>query len=432
MAKIRTRCSLQIGIGIRSILKNGAYLAGSTWIETVLRTVYLLFITRMLGSELYGIWAYTLAAYGIAVGMVSFGAEQQLPLRLGASKTGAAQYVGVALTLRLVLQVVAACGIAIYALWSENAGTTQLVMLLSVPAFFGRGLSIWARSVFVGYERTALHVRLSAIFRCLEVGSGVLALLSGGGIVTLIVIHSLFWLLEGAASLAQIRRHLTPLRAELDLGLIAEMIRKGAALGMAAALASWMMAGPIVMLRHGPADLILLGQVALALQISALLVASIQPFLAAALPVLSRSASLGDARVATYGRSTILISALGTVVGAWLGYLLGPGLIVWAIGPEFETTGKLIWPSVVISGLILAPTGYGQYLLVHGYKWQGVIGGAFGAIVLTFGFSKAVGEMGAHGVMLAVAAGWLVRALVISLMGMREIRRQKNLPVGND
>ena len=46
-----------MGTGIKSIIRNGALLMGSNWVEIGLRALYLVAITRYLGSELYGIWA---------------------------------------------------------------------------------------------------------------------------------------------------------------------------------------------------------------------------------------------------------------------------------------------------------------------------------------------------------------------------------------
>ena len=416
---------LQVGNGIRSILKNGGYLAGAAWIEIGLRTIYLLFITRMLGPDLYGVWAYVIATYGLAVGMVSFGSETLLPRQLGATKANADSYTGTALTLRLSLQLLVTDGLVFFAFLALPEGTTRTVLLLSVPAFFGRGLSIWARAIFVGYERTPLHVRLTTVFRCLEVLCGIAALVLGGGLVALILVHSLFWSLEAIAGILQIRRHLTPLRPRIDRAFMVDMVRQGIALGMASALGAWMLAGPIVLLRHESGDLAIVGQVALALQFTTLLVASSQPFLAAALPILSRSAKMGDPRVATYGRASFLAAMAGTICLAIIAQLLGPGWLVWLIGPEFELAGRLLPASALIAGLIVAPAGYSQYLFVHGYKWHGVIGASIGALVLAGGLPYAAEHFGAGAAMWVVILAWLIRAIAISALGAREIRRQK-------
>ncbi len=48
----------KFGAGARSIVINGAYLMGSSWIEFGLGVVYMVALARYLGPENYGIWAY--------------------------------------------------------------------------------------------------------------------------------------------------------------------------------------------------------------------------------------------------------------------------------------------------------------------------------------------------------------------------------------
>ncbi len=428
VAKIERGGLLQVGNGIRSILRNGGHLAGAAWIEIGLRTIYLLVITRMLGADQYGIWAYAIATYGLAVGLVSFGAEALLSRYLGANKSDAEIYLGNALTLRLSLQVLAAIGLVLFAFSAPPDGLTRTVLLLSVPAFLGRGLSIWARAVFVGFEQAPRHVRLTTGFRCLEVLCGITALMLNGGLVALILVHSLFWSLEGLAGFLQIRRALTPLKPRADRAILSDLVRQGAALGMAAALSAWMLAGPIVLMRHGADDLAMVGQVALALQFATLLVATAQPFMAAALPILSRSAKLGDPRVTTYGRTTFLTALTGATSLSVIAYLVGPSWIIWLIGPDFELAGRLLPLSALIAGFIVAPAGFSQYLLVRGYKWHGVVGSTIGALVLLAAFPMAAANYGAEAAMWAVLLAWTIRAIAIAATGARETSRQKLSP----
>ena len=418
---------VKLNQGIRSILQNGTYLAGSAWITVVLRAIYLIAITRFLGADNYGVWAYALATYAIAVGMVSFGAESLIPIRLAADKLGAAKFASAALTFRIILQAIAALAIAAFAILSEDPGITQTALFLSIPAFFGRGLAIWAQSVFVGFEQTKTHVRLSVAMQCFEVSVGFLTLWLGYGLISILVVHSATWLLQGGLSLTLINRHLTPIKMSVDIATSMKLLRNGVALGLAASLGAWMMAGPLVLLRQADIDLTNLGQIAFALQITALLVASSQPFLTVALPVLSKSKSAGDKRVAHYGRLTLLVAMAFGLVGAFIADKVGTPVLTFVAGADFAVAGQLMGLSVLICGLILAPAGYGQYMLVHGRRWHGVIGGVIGSTVLVAMVLAATETMDVYQIMMAVAAGWFARALVICVMGILEIRRQGSI-----
>lgn len=400
-------------IGIRSIIRNGALLAGSNWVEIALRTLYVVAITRFLGAELYGVWAYAAAAYGLAIGLVGFGFDTLLSIRLGTEKRDAARFVDIMLALRLGLLGLAGVGVAVYALAAEPAGIVRVTLLLTIPALLGRGLALWARALFVAYERVGIYVRMAAVLRLAEVATGVALLAAGGGLIAIVLVHAAAWLAEGAIGLRMAQRRLMPCRPRLPLGEAGELLRQGAVLGLAASFATWLTAGPLILLRHTGGDLTSLGQLALALQLTMIGVSTAQPFLAAALPVLSRSVAREDSRVTFYGAWTALASLLVFGGLAGLGHLVGPLLIVFVFGPDFALAGELLGPCLLIGGLIIAPTGYGQVLVVKGWRWPGAVAGAIGGMILLFALPPAVAQWGTYGAVFAAIAAWLVRGVIL-------------------
>ncbi len=407
-----------MGTGIQSIIRNGAFLMGSNWVETGLRALYLVAITRYLGAELYGIWAYGAAAYGLAIGLIGFGFDTLLPIRLGASKRDAAGFAGVTLTLRLGLLALAGAGLAAYAFLGEPAGTTRLILFALIPALFGRGLSMWVKVLFLGYEQVGTYVKMAATLRLAEVVCGVALLVSGGGLLGIVIVHSLAWVTEAAIGMRLVRSRLMPCRPRFDLHQAAELLRHGAVLGLATALTTWLIAGPLLLLRHVDGDLAKVGQLGLSLQITMILVASVQPFLAAALPVLSRSAARGDPRVGSFGKVTALMALLASGVAAGLGFTLGPPLMTWAFGPEFALSGKLLGPCLLIGGLIVAPSGYMQVLVLRGRRWPGAIASGSGGLVLLVALPPAVAYWGVNGAVFATGMAWLARAVILMASAM--------------
>jgi O-antigen/teichoic acid export membrane protein len=386
---------------------------GSNWIETVLNGVYVVAISHFLGAELYGAWAYAAAAYGFVLGLTWFGMDMLLPMRLGADRRDSAGFVGVTLALRLALLGIAAVGLAVYALVYEPPGTTRLALLLVIPALYGRGLALWARVVFIGYERAGSYMKMAAGVRVTEVVCGIALLAAGWGLIAVLVLHSLFWLVEAAIGLGMARSWLTRYRPRLDIGETIDLVRKGAVIGLAASLTGWLMAGPVLMLRHVDGDLARLGQFSIALQLAMIMVASVQPFFAAALPVLSRSVTRGDPRLVFYGGLTVLAALLGCGALAGLGFLVGPPLVLWLFGPDFALAGDLVGPCLLLGGLILAPTGYGQLLVLGGRRWPGAIASGIGGLVLLVTLPPAVNSWGVYGAVVAAGGAWLARAIIL-------------------
>lgn len=418
---------MALGAGIRSIVRNGASLMGSNWIETALRAVYLVAITRYLGAELYGFWAYAMAAYGFLLGLTGFGLEVLLPIRLGRDRRDAAGILGVALSLRLGLLALAAVALAGYAVWGEPSGTARLAVLLVIPALCGRGVALWARTIFLGFERVGAYVRLAVTMRATEVALGVALLAAGSGLFPILALHSLVWVAEAVIGFRMVQIKLARCRPRLDADRAVELLREGAVLGLAALLTGWLLSGPLLLLRHVGGDLEIVGQFSLALQIAMILVASVQPFFATALPVLSRSHARDDPRVASYGRMTALAGLLLGATAATLGFAVGPPVMQFVFGSNFALAGELVGPCLLIGGLVLAPTGYMQVLIVRGWRWPGVLASGTGGLLLLFALPPAVAEWGAHGAVYATAASWLVRVAVLTLCAMTLSRVPANV-----
>lgn len=421
-----------LGHGIRSILRNGAQLMGVHWLETGLRLLYLPVMARCLGADLYGQWAYGTAAYGLVLGLIGFGLPTLIPIRLGADREGAAPFVGLTFTLSIALALAAAVGLAVYALVGEVDPTSRTVLLCFVPALIGRSVSLWARVCFLGCERMGAYVRIATLLRSGETGCGILYLLSGGGLLGVVAIHTLFWVVEGVLGPWWLRLRLVSFTPRFDRREAAGLLRQGAVLGLGAGMFTWLTAGPVILFRHAGGEMAELGQFALALNVTMILVASVSSFYGAALPVLSRSAGRSDPRLGKFGRWTLLAAAASAGVAATLGWLLGPSVAVWALGPAYGTAGRLIGWLLLIGGLVLAPTGYGQVLLVSGRRWPGAIANLAAGITLAALFPPAVSGYGLHGAVAATGFAWLVRAILMIAWGSLQSKPLRDRAAAGD
>ena len=408
----------KFGAGARSIVINGAYLMGSSWIEFGLSVVYMVALARYLGPENYGIWAYGAATYILGIGLISFGFDILIPTRLGVEKRGAGDFVGLTLTLRIALLGLAAGGLALYAFLGEADKTSRLILLILVPALVGRGMAMWARICFIAYERVGVYVKIGTAVRAAEVGLGLLILVAGGGLFGIAFLHAACWVIQGVIGLRIVRSRLIPYAPRFDGREAAALLKQGAVLGLAAALMNCLIAGPLILFRHFGNDFAVVGQLAIPLQAMMIVFSSALVYLVAALPVLSRSAQRGDPRVASYGKMTLLMGAAIGIPAGLVGLFLGPTVVNWVLGPDFALAGTLLGPCLFICALMLAPTGYGQLLMVRGHRWHGVFANGAGGIALLIGLPAATALWGVEGAVLAIAIAWFLRAVVMVALGV--------------
>ena len=425
----------------RSVVGNGGRLMAIQWIETALGALYFAIMARWLGPALYGHWAYGIAAYLLVIGLLGFGFDALVMLRVGRDNRGASDFVGLMLTLRLSLLGLGALVLAAYALFDEPDPLGRLVLLLLVPALIGRGVALSARVCFLAYERMADYAQFVALFRCAEAACGIAYLLAGGGLIGVVVLHAVCWVGEAGCGLLLIRSRLAPVSLRLTWRPAKETLAEGAVLGLGAAAYTVLTSGPIMILRHTAVGMTALGQFAIVLSLTMILAGSAQSFFTAALPLLSRSVPSVDAGIA-YSRIAALVIAAGSVFAAGAGWVIGSPVAQWALGARYAEAGTLLAPFVLIGGLALVPTGYAQMLLVAGRRWPIALPDVAAALCLAAALAPAVAVRGLDGAVAATAGAWLVRAALLigwgEARGARAFSRatvavgQREMPAGAD
>lgn len=402
---------MQLRNGVRSIIKNGGWLVGATWVETGLRFIYVLAITRFLGPDLYGAWSFGLAAGGFVVGLAAFGLEILVPIRIGEDRTRAAQFIANARVLRAALSAAGAMAILVYALAGEDPGPARAALLMGAPAVFARSLATLQRALFIGFEAADRYARLSTAMRLSEVALGLGVLALGGGLSGILLLHAVCWIVEAALGALMARNLAGADNARPTFGGVRTAARAGAQLALASGLVGWLQAGPIVMYRLGGGELYSLGQIGLALQLCLLMIASGHALLSAALPVFARSRAQHDARADQYAPGVAAIALIGGAAAAALAHFVGPPLTVFAFGPDYAVAGGLVAPAVIIAALSLAPAGYNQQFAVSQRYRPAILANGAGAGLFTLFAPPAIGAFGAQGVFYAAIAGYLLRAL---------------------
>ncbi|MEM9792759.1 MAG: oligosaccharide flippase family protein, partial [Pseudomonadota bacterium] len=111
---------MALGRGMKSILRNGGLMVGSGWVEIASRLIYIVFVTRYLGAQDYGVWTYAMAAYGLVIGLSTLGLETLIPVRMHQTADRVQEILSTALCLRLVTLLVAGMGLILFAMLAEE------------------------------------------------------------------------------------------------------------------------------------------------------------------------------------------------------------------------------------------------------------------------------------------------------------------------
>jgi O-antigen/teichoic acid export membrane protein len=392
---------------------------GSSWLETLLRGFYVVVIARYLGAEMYGQWAYGISAYGLVIGLVGFGFDTLIAIRLGADKQGADRFIGLTLVLRLLLLGLATVVFAGYAITIEPDPNVRMVFFALVPALVGRGIAIWARSCFLGYEQMSAYIKIASLIRIAEAGCGTVYLVTGGDLLGVVLIHSVFWVVEGAFGLWRVRTHLSRYVLWFNWQQATAFLAKGTVLGLSAGMFTWLVLGPLIILRNVGESMSQLAQFAIVSNLTMMLVGSIMAFFGAALPVLSRAVERKDKRVSTFGPTIVIVVVFASTIVSGFGLLLGPPLIEWALGPDYIPAGKMVGYFLFIGGLVLAPAGYAQILQISSQFWPGAIANISGGIALLISIPPSVSRWGVMGAVFATGGAWLIRAIVIIFLALK-------------
>lgn len=382
----------------------------------MIRFAYIIAITRILGPEQYGLWAYVTSAYVLAIGTVAFGLETLAPIRLGADKSDARSFAAGALYMRLALLGVASVGIVIFAFLSEAPGPVRAALLLSIPALLGRSVANLVRAIFVGHENVGGYFRIAASVRIFEFLTGLTILVAGGDVLIILAVHAASWLLEGAIGAFMMRRlYPSSMPGVASAAIIRSLMRQGALLGASGLFVAWLSAGPIVLMRFYAGELSALAQVALCLQIASLLNVTGYGLLNAALPVLSRTKAAGDSRIERYAPGVVMVAIGAGVPAVAAAHFLGPSMFQFALGADYIDAGRLSAPAVIIAILMLAPAGYSQLLVINRRIGYALVANIAGALGFTVAAPFAFAHSEASGVLFAAALGWLVRGVALAV-----------------
>ncbi|MWV29459.1 oligosaccharide flippase family protein [Aurantiacibacter rhizosphaerae] len=408
---------MRVGGGIRAISVNGLGSTGVTAAETLVRAIYFLAITRLLGPEGYGLWSWALALYGFVLGGASLGFETLVPIAYGKGNDAGDRQASRLLFMRIGISLCAIAGLAFYG-WLMFAEDVQFLAILAVaPALAFRGAALLNRAIFTGRMKVRQNIPNVLAGRLAELFIGLALIAGGAGILHLLILHWLCWALEAVFSWRALRKNGNFRASHPDRAAALSILRKGAPLGALDLMSGFMMAAPLVMYEPRARNLAELGQIAIAVQLSGFLLAVGFAFLNSAVPVVAQSHENKDRRLAHYGW-LIALGALGTTLALVLVWEhISATIFNSAFGGDYELGRQLTTWTILIAGAVMLPQGFQHLLLLENRLRVSVLAGVAGTAVVVLGFLSMHTGAEPSEALQVVLSGWLVRAAVLVLAG---------------
>lgn len=400
--------------GLKSIARNTTFMTTARAVNVLARTVYVVLVARLLGPELYALLAYTQAWYLAFVPVAIFGLGNVIVRMVGMDRSSAPEVAAQSLTIRLLTTLVAlALCVGIAWALADEPQTPFIISILSF-ALVGRAITAWAQHMFVAFEVTQHQLRQEVVYRLLELGLVVAALLIWRDILYLVIIHSVIWWVQAFAALRIVHRDLTPIAFDWAPRRWLPMLKVAVPFFVAMIALNWQAQGPIVMFRMLAGDDVLAGQFSLAMQALAILSSLPEALAASALPILSRSAMRKDGKDVLYANGILRLSFIVGAAAGLCGLTFGPWLFPLVFGARFETAGILVGPILWCMILKMGKSAFGPVMVAHGYFYYSMFIGLISATALTLLTLVLTPAYGVWGAIIAMAAG-LTLSLSLSL-----------------
>ncbi len=402
--------------GIYSVIRNAVHLFGAQSVTLSMRAFYVIFVARQLGPDLFGLIVYGQAWYLSFLSFASFATGIILSREIGTSRFSAKKTVNETFSLRFRTTLVAGflC-LCIGVILNPNIENQILLAVFSV-ALLGRSTAYWVQEVFVAREQAKHTLVQEVIFRPIEIVALILVLFSGGGAISIAIVHASVWILQGVYGLIYLYRYLGLVPLLLPVNKVITLIISAIPLVIAQATYAWLLQMPLVLSRHlntvGDAG----GHFGLAMQCVVLSGTLPSVIGRAALPALARASNRNDGKDLQF---VSVLSGIYLLAGTALGFLMLPiaaPIIRMVFGERYLPAAELLPLAVAISAPFAAGSACYQTLLARRKNWSIALVGVLAILVLylSFGFLiHTYGLKGGVGSVLLSVYSWMIIGMML-------------------
>jgi O-antigen/teichoic acid export membrane protein len=317
----------------RQIFKNTAVLGAARLIDRAGNIILAFFVARILHAPGLGDYATALVIHELVTLSSQMGSSNLLIREIGKSHENTNRYF---VHLTVMTAGLAALGMILFAVALPHLGfssTITDVLRVVLFAFIPGTLIALEESVFVAHQRTEFVTYTTSIAAALNIAVSLFLLLTGNGVVSLVVAFVVTQWTVMFCELFFIQRYIVPLRWELDLKFarsLAGEIKTFAAISIVAAFFS----RPEVIILSLVSTEAQIGFYSAALKIVGVLQYIPQIYMTNVFPVLARAYHLADRRTLDIQNQSIkyllaisLPMTVGLIVAAepLINLLYGPG-----------------------------------------------------------------------------------------------------------
>jgi O-antigen/teichoic acid export membrane protein len=365
---------------IRAFARNAASLTLLRLLTIPLRLFYVVLVARALGAEQYGDLVYSLNFSLVLLGVALLGTDVVVARDLAGRVSRAPFIVGKAVSIRLASAAAAALICVAWAMLIDEPGhTLQLIVWFALGLVF-RAVARLGEAALVGLERGSIALWAGLAGRALELALITLLFFFDAPVWLYAAAYAGSWLVQAVLSLGLLPRIRISLRL-LRLDKVWRLVCHGVPLGLIVAAQQWLIQSPVLLSRDILVDKSAFGQLALAIQMVAVLVSVPRAVSMAALPLLSRGAARGDRSDASLFAWSLQLTWLLGGAAILVTPLLSDPLLGLVFGPAYAGSAPYLnfamW--LFLAAALLSP--FTSHSAVHGDRWLQVVGLGAAAIV---------------------------------------------------
>jgi O-antigen/teichoic acid export membrane protein len=324
---------------------------------TILRAIYLFFVARWLGPELFGLINYAQAWYLLFIPLFQFGFGILLSKSIGNDTVTGSQVARQILAIRLIsLLIISALCLILGILNNEEKLVQQLIMVMTL-ALAGRCIAIHYQQIFTAFEKTKFSLKVDLIFRPAELFFALTILFLTKDILLLAWVHALSWLLQGLYAGHLSKKHFSVHQPLWHWYRFPALLWGSLPIAISILFSESILQWPVIAIKVISAVPEDLGNIALINQGIMIMLTVAYAVAAASVPVLSRIFMTKPDKVSDYVSFIVRAILLGGTALFILTEHLAKWLVLFVFGESYVTAAEniyfLFWVVVPASLVII-------------------------------------------------------------------------------
>ncbi|MDZ7336675.1 MAG: flippase [candidate division KSB1 bacterium] len=210
---------------ISIIAKNTIFILLSKFIDPLISLLLVISIARLLGVNGLGQYSFVKATFTIFLVISTLGLEQLITRDVAKNKQAAALYLINLGVLNIIFSIVMAVSMSLFVYFSHYPPEVVTASIIMSSALIAASFSNSIHAVFGAFERFEFNAMLISGENIVRVMAAVIALLLGGGLVTVIVIITATRFLGSIMGLFLIHKKIIPLKWYFDFRFLWRQIK---------------------------------------------------------------------------------------------------------------------------------------------------------------------------------------------------------------